>query len=319
MTTNSIETTHLELTYGMVKAVAGLDLAVRRGEIYGILGPNGAGKSTTVRILCTLLRPSAGTAVVAGHDVVQDPVAVRMRIGAALQSTSLDPLLTGRELLILQGRFYGMTANQVAARLEDLRDVLALDEALDRRIGTYSGGMKRRVDIVGALMANPEVLFLDEPTTGLDPESRRRIWREVKRLNAECGMTIVLTTQYLEEADVLADRVGIIAKGQLIAEGTPEQLKRSIGLDLIIIRGDQGNVRQIQHVLSGLPGIERIDSVGREVTVQVANGPAFVSSIAVRLAEAGVTVRDLTLRTPTLDDVFLKLTGAWMHDKEQAA
>src|ERR1700676_3244954 len=224
--------------FGSLTAVGGLDLEVRPGEIYGFLGPNGAGKSTLLRVLCTLLRPSAGRALVAGHDVVEEPQEVRFRIGAALQEAALDDRQSGRELLSLQGRLYGLRSSEIRIRLGEVLDLVDIGDAIDRRIGTYSGGMKRRLDLAAALMNNPEVLFLDEPTTGLDPTSRASVWSEVRRLNSELGMTIFLTTQYLEEADELADRVGIISRGRLVAEGPPEVLKRSIGQDTIVVEAE---------------------------------------------------------------------------------
>src|SRR5205814_570704 len=208
-------------TFDGVPAVDGLDLDIRQGEIYGFLGPNGAGKSTTVRVLCTLLAPSGGRAVVAGHDVAAEPGRVRLRIGVALQDAALDPKQTGEELLRLQGRLYGLTGREIDERLRHLTALVDIGDAVKRPIGTYSGGMRRRLDLAAALVHNPDVLFLDEPTTGLDPESRLRAWEEVQRLNDELGMTIFLTTQYLEEADELADRVGILNAGRLVAEATP--------------------------------------------------------------------------------------------------
>ena len=222
----AVLTTGLVRRFGSLTAVDGLNLEIRRGEIYGFLGPNGAGKSTLLRVLCTLLRPSAGRAVVAGYDVVDQPQEVRFRIGVALQEAALDDRQSGRELLSLQGRLYGLRSSEIRIRLNDVLDLVDIGDAIDRRIGTYSGGMKRRLDLAAALMHNPEVLFLDEPTTGLDPTSRASVWSEVRRLNAELGMTIFLTTQYLEEADELADRVGIISRGRLVAEGPPDVLKR---------------------------------------------------------------------------------------------
>ncbi|MEY2460497.1 MAG: type transport system ATP-binding protein, partial [Acidimicrobiaceae bacterium] len=213
-------------------AVEGLDLEITKGEIYGFLGPNGAGKSTTVRMLCTLLAPTGGRAMVAGHDVATDPGAVRLRIGAALQDVALDPKQTGTELLRLQGRLYGLSTRAIDRRVQQLGELIDLGDALDHRIATYSGGMKRRIDLAAALVHNPEILFLDEPTTGLDPISRARVWAEVRRLNEELGMTIFLTTQYLEEADELCGRVGIINKGRIVAEGSPDELKRAVGSDV---------------------------------------------------------------------------------------
>ena len=219
----------LQRSYGDHLAVAGVDLEVRPGEIYGFLGPNGAGKSTLVKVLCTLIAPTGGRARVLGHDVHTEPDAVRLRIGVALQEAALDLKQTGIELLQLQGRLYGLSKAEARQRMEDVRGLIDIGDALGQPIGTYSGGMKRRLDLAAALIHNPDLLFLDEPTTGLDPVSRMAVWDEVRRLNEHLGMTIFLTTQYLEEADELADRVGIIDRGRLVAEGTPDELKRSIG------------------------------------------------------------------------------------------
>src|SRR5215218_137595 len=238
----AIEAVDLERRFGEFTAVDKVNLKVREGEIYGFLGPNGAGKSTTVRMLCTLTGPSGGRATVAGHDVAKEPDAVRLRIGVALQSAALDNQQTGTELLRQQGRYYGLTGKEIAQRLEELSALIDLGDALDQRIKGYSGGMKRRIDLAAALIHNPEVLFLDEPTTGLDPVSRVKVWEEVRRLNTELGMTIFLTTQYLEEADTLADRVVIIDHGRIVAEDTPEALKRSIGSDLVLVRVDERSV-----------------------------------------------------------------------------
>jgi ABC-2 type transport system ATP-binding protein len=290
-------------------AVDGLDLSVRQGEIYGFLGPNGAGKSTTVRMLCTLLAPTAGRATVAGHDVVAEAGAVRLRIGVALQEAALDPKQTGAELLRLQGRLYGLSRRDTEVRLAELSQLVDLGDALERPIATYSGGMRRRLDLAAALVHNPSVLFLDEPTTGLDPVSRLRVWQEVRRLNRELGMTIFLTTQYLEEADELADRVGILSAGRLVAEGTPAELKQRIGTDVIVVTVD-GDPSAAVACLVPVDGVESAEPTGREVIVTVANGAQTIGPVAVALDSAGVVVRDLTLRTPTLDDVFLELTGS---------
>ena len=290
-------------------AVEGLDLEVARGEIYGFLGPNGAGKSTTVRMLCTLLAPTGGRAIVGGHDVAIEPGAVRLRIGAALQDVSLDPKQTGTELLRLQGRLYGLDRRAIDRRVRQLADLIELGDALDRRIATYSGGMQRRLDLAAALVHNPDILFLDEPTTGLDPVSRARVWAEVRRLNEELGMTIFLTTQYLEEADELAGRVGIMDKGRLVAEGTPEELKRSVGSDVIVARLD-GDATRFVRSLRRVRGVQSVEAHGNELVIATDNGSAAISPVAVALATHEVAVRDLTLRTPTLDDVFLDLTGS---------
>ena len=239
----------------------------RPGEIYGFLGPNGAGKSTTVRVLCTLLAADGGPATVAGYDVATQPEQVRLRIGVALQDAALDPKQTGIELLRLQGRLYGLHRRRDRpTRLDELGDLVDIGDALDRPIGTYSGGMKRRLDLAAALIHNPEVLFLDEPTTGLDPVSRVRVWEEVRRLNEELGMTIFLTTQYLEEADELADRVGIINDGRLVAEGTPDELKRAIGDDVIVVRVD-GDATAAGAAVEALDGVTGVEVHGDEISI----------------------------------------------------
>ena len=305
----------LRRTFGDVTAVDALDLEIRRGEIYGLLGPNGAGKSTTVKMLCTLLAPTGGQATVAGYDIATQPQQVRLNIGVALQEVALDPKQTGLELLRLQGRLYGLSKREVDQRLAELRSLVDIGDALERRIGTYSGGMQRRLDLAAALVHNPEVLFLDEPTTGLDPLSRARVWDEVRRLNEQLGMTILLTTQYLEEADELADRVGIVDAGRLVAEGTPTELKRRIGTDLVIVRID-GDAEAAKRALDGVYGVDTVEGHGRELTVSVAEGSASVGPIAIALHDAGVPVHDLTLRTPTLDDVFLELTGGHLTNND---
>jgi len=300
-------------TFADQRAVDGVDLEVPKGEIYGFLGPNGAGKSTVVRMLCTLLNPSEGVATVAGFDVVKQPERVRLHIGVALQEAALDEKQTGRELLHLQCRLYGLRPHEVEQRVADLAGLVDIGEALDRRIGTYSGGMKRRLDLAAALVHNPEVLFLDEPTTGLDPVSRATVWEEVRALNTELGMTIFLTTQYLEEADELAHRVGIIDHGRIVAEDTPEALKRSIGSDVIIVETD-GDCSAVEAAVRSVPSVEQVTSHGSEVTIMVQDGAATISPIAVALHNAHLTVRNLTLRTPTLDDVFLELTGGRIEE-----
>ncbi len=311
----AIDATGIERRFGSAVAVDGVDLAVRRGEIYGFLGPNGAGKSTTTRMLCTLTALNGGRATVAGYDVTRQPGQVRLRIGAALQSAALDIQQTGVELLRQQGRYYGLSRSDIESRLTELRDLVDIGDALDQRIKSYSGGMKRRVDLAAALIHNPEVLFLDEPTTGLDPAARAKVWDEVKRLNSILGMTIFLTTQYLEEADALADRVGIIDRGRIIAEGTPAELKRSIGADVVTVRVD--DVTLAASTIAALPGVDSVEVRGDEILAATADGPGTVSPIAVALAGDGVRVRSLTLREPSLDDVFLTLTG--QHLEGEAA
>ena len=313
--TSALHTQTLTRRFGDNTAVDGIDLDVAAGEIYGFLGPNGAGKSTTVRMLTTLLLPSAGSATVVGFDVRERADMVRLRIGVALQEAALDPKQTGRELLDLQGRLYGLDARQRRRRVDELLVLVDIGDAIDHRIGTYSGGMKRRLDLAAALVHDPEVLFLDEPTTGLDPSSRAAVWDEVRRLNTERGMTIFLTTQYLEEADALADRVGIIARGRIVAEGTPTQLKRSVGSDLIIVRCRPGDTQEVARILSTLDNLGTIEASADEVVIAVERGAKAISPVAVALSEAGITVEGLTLRTPTLDDVFLHVTGERMGEE----
>ena len=312
----AVQTRGIGRNFGDVKAVDAIDLNISKGEIYGFLGPNGAGKTTLVRMLITLLMPTAGSATVAGYDVVSEANEVRLRIGAALQEAALDLKQTGRELLRLQGRLYGLNRRELDTRLDDLAGLVDIGDALDRFVGTYSGGMKRRLDLAASLIHNPEVLFLDEPTTGLDPISRARVWEEVQRINKELSVTIFLTTQYLEEADALADRVGIINQGMLMAEGTPDDLKRSLGNDVIIAQVD-GQADAAKAAVVGLEGVVDVDSSGGEVIIQVVNGAAHISDVALALNARKVQVRELTLRTPTLDDVFLSVVGTRMEQEAE--
>jgi len=308
MSSAAVVTRGLVRRFGSLTAVDGLNLEVGRGEIYGFLGPNGAGKSTLLRVLCTLLRPSAGHAIVAGHDVVDEPQEVRFRIGVALQEAALDDRQSGRELLSLQGRLYGLTSSEIRIRLDDVLDLVDIGDAIDRRIGTYSGGMKRRLDLAAALMHNPDVLFLDEPTTGLDPISRASVWSEVRRLNAELGMTIFLTTQYLEEADELAHRVGIISRGRLVAEGPPDVLKRSVGQDFIVVDTEGAD----STALDALRNLEVVDGVSKKddrITISTYDSSVALNAVVIALSTTRLRVKNLTLRTPTLDDVFTELTG----------
>lgn len=308
----AVQTRGIGRNFGEVKAVDAIDLNISKGEIYGFLGPNGAGKTTLVRMLITLLLPTTGSATVAGRDVVSEANDVRLRIGAALQDAALDLKQTGREILRLQGRLYGLNRRELDTRLDELAGLVDIGDALDRFIGTYSGGMKRRLDLAASLIHNPEVLFLDEPTTGLDPISRARVWEEVQRINKELSVTIFLTTQYLEEADALADRVGIISQGRLMAEGTPAELKRSLGNDVIIVQVN-GEADAAKAAVDNLDGVVDVDSSDGEVIIQVVNGAAHISDVALALNERQVQVRELTLRTPTLDDVFLSVAGARME------
>ncbi len=313
----AVVTEKLRRSFDDLVAVDGIDLQVAAGEIYGFLGPNGAGKSTAVRMLTTLLMPTSGTAFVAGRDVIREPVEVRLRIGAALQDAALDPKQTGLELLRLQGRLYGLSGRDIDMRIGELESLIEIGDAIKRQVGTYSGGMKRRLDLAASLMHNPEVLFLDEPTTGLDPISRARVWDEVRRINRELGVTIFLTTQYLEEADALADRIGIITHGKLAIEGTPAALKRQLGSDVIVVRVD-GDAQEAKRAVESIAAIEAVDVYDEEVSIRVANGAGFISAVALALNESSIRVRELTLRTPTLDDVFLSVTGGRLQQEEAA-
>ncbi len=308
-----IEASGLERSFGDVHAVRGVDLSVRAGEIYGFLGPNGAGKSTVVKMLITLLAPSGGSARVLGHDIVAEADRIRLRIGTALQDASLDEKQSGREILRTQGELYGLTKPEIETRIGELSALIEVD-AIDRWIGTYSGGMRRRLDLAASLMHNPDMLFLDEPTTGLDPTSRTKVWDEVRALNEQFGTTIFLTTQYLEEADELADRVGIISAGKIVAEGTPDDLKRSIGADVITVRTDDPEAAA--SALGALDVVDKVERGPRALLVSVTDGAAAVAPVAVALDAAGVQVAELTLRTPTLDDVFLEMTGERIEVKE---
>jgi ABC-2 type transport system ATP-binding protein len=293
---------------GGVRAVAGIDVAVEPGEIYGFLGPNGAGKSTTVHMLTTLLPPTAGTATVAGHDIVQEGAKVRAAIGAALQEAALDPLLTGREHLRLQMALHGVRRHERPARADELLERVGLTLAADRKVKTYSGGMKRRLDLALALVHRPRVLFLDEPTTGLDPQSRTALWREVGRLAREEGVAVFLTTQYLEEADVLADRVGIIDHGRIVAEGSPRTLKDEIGRPTVeVVPADPEDGPAFARLLAGFG--ELTQTSGKGVAVRLQEGEYELADVVRALDAESLHVADLRLHAPSLDDVFLAKTG----------
>jgi ABC-2 type transport system ATP-binding protein len=304
----AIEVEGLVREFKGVRAVDGIDLHVSEGEIYGFLGPNGAGKSTTVLMLSTLLPLTAGSARVAGYDVAREGNKVRASIGAALQEAALDPYLTGREHLKLQGAMHGMARKERKRRGEELLERVGLEEAADRRVGGYSGGMKRRLDLALALLHGPETLFLDEPTTGLDPQSRTALWEEVARLTKQEGMTVFLTTQYLEEADQLADRVGIIDRGTIVAENTPEALKAEIGRPTVeATPQNQGELGAVEKVLSRFG--EPVVSDPESSAVRLGQGAGDLADVVRALDDAGLKVANLQLNQPSLDDVFLEKTG----------
>jgi ABC-2 type transport system ATP-binding protein len=305
----------LERAFDDVLAVQGVDLEVDEGEIYGFLGPNGAGKTTTVRMLTTLLLPTGGRATVAGHDVVREAREVRASIGVALQEAALDPLMTGRELVRLQATLQGIPGGEGRHRADDLLERVGLTGAADRRVGAYSGGMQRRLDLAAALVHQPRVLFLDEPTTGLDPVSRKTIWEEVQALNDE-GTTVFLTTQYLEEADQLADNVGIIDSGRIVAEGTPGALKAEIGNPHVQLQLEAGSIAEAEVVCAQigklLPPVD-----GRTILIEVENGAADIPRVVRALDDAGIGVGSLELVQPTLDDVFVAKTGYHLEREEE--
>ncbi|MEI8023410.1 MAG: ATP-binding cassette domain-containing protein [Actinomycetota bacterium] len=301
--------------FGDVQAVKGINLEVKAGEIFGFLGPNGAGKSTVVRMLTTLLRPTSGTAHVAGFEVVKDADKVRRSIGVALQDAAIDPLMTGAELLALQAVLYGIPSAMMKKRADELLERVGLTAAASRRVSTYSGGMRRRLDLALSLIHQPTVLFLDEPTTGLDPMSRLTLWEEVRRLNKE-GTTVMLTTQYLEEADQLADRIAIIDHGRIVREGKPVDLKASVGAPTLIIKTNIDQTEKAKTVLSTFgdlrPGAEGALGVG------LRGGAAQVTDVVRKLDEAGVHVQHLEINEPSLDDVFAEATGYRLEGSDNA-
>jgi len=293
---------------GGIEAVRGLDLTVGAGEVFGFLGPNGAGKTTTVRMLCTLLPPTAGSATVAGLDVVNKASQVRKRIGVALQEIGLDPVQSGRELLELQCGLYGITGKRGRERASELLELVGLTEAAERRTKTYSGGMKRRLDLASALVHSPEVLFLDEPTNGLDPASRLTIWEEVRRINRDCA-TVFLTTQYLEEADRLCDRLAIIDNGRIVAAGTPHELKANLGHDVVSVSLNGADPTAAEAALASLPGLERVLPEPDALALYVEDGAGSIVEIVRRLEAERISVGAISVARPSLDDVFLQATG----------
>ena len=305
---HGIEAEGLVREFKDVRAVDGIDLVVAPGEIYGFLGPNGAGKSTTVHMLTTLLPPTAGRATVAGYDVLKQGPLVRKAIGAALQEAALDPLLTGRDHMRLQTALHGMPRAERSARGDELLERVGLTGAADRRIRTYSGGMKRRLDLALALVHHPRILFLDEPTTGLDPQSRNALWAEVGRLAKEEGVTVFLTTQYLEEADVLADRVGIIDHGHIVAEGTPQSLKAEIARPTVeVVPADPENRDRFAATLARFGEIVQLSP--DSVSVRCEHDEYDLAEIIRALDAENLHFANLQLHAPSLDDVFLEKTG----------
>jgi ABC-2 type transport system ATP-binding protein len=311
-----IETHNLRKTFksrrGAVEAVAGVDLDVKKGEIFGFLGPNGAGKTTTLRMLSTLLPPTSGEATVAGFDLRREPAKVRYVIGYVSQEGSSAPEVPGRTELVMQGRLYGMSKQRAIARAAELIESLELADCADRPTKTYSGGQKRRLDIGIGLMHLPQLLFLDEPTTGLDPQSRARMWDEVRRLR-DTGTTVFLTTHYLEEADALADRIGIIDQGKIVALGTPDELKRQVAGDVVVVGTEHASERVLE-LLQGQSFVREATSADNLVRLYVDRGETAMPQIIRVLDSAGIPLASLSLNRPSLDDVFLRQTGRSLRE-----
>ena len=300
----------LRKRYGDVQALDGVSFAVREGEIFGLLGPNGAGKSTTVRVLVTLTRPDDGSASVAGHDVVREAGGVRHAIGYVPQESGIDRRATGRENLLLQGRVYGMSGRALRERVDQLLEIVGITEAADRIVQGYSGGMRRRLDVALGLVHRPRVLFLDEPTTGLDPEARVAMWEEVGRLAKNESLTILLTTHYLEEADELADRLAIVSQGKVIVEGTPRELKSRLSGDAVHVELANGQVEDARQVLERMHApVETTLADGRTLVSRVSDGGHALPGIMSALAAAGIPVAAVSVHRPSLDDVYLHYTG----------
>ncbi|MDA1188724.1 MAG: ATP-binding cassette domain-containing protein [Chloroflexi bacterium] len=315
MSTNShtVEVENLVKIYpGDIKAVGGINFSVGNGEFFGLLGPNGAGKSTTLKILGTLLKKTSGRVAVAGFDIDKHSMDIRRSIGFAMQEVGLDDLSTGRDFLITQGLLYDLPRSKSKARAEELLEIVGLTEAAKRKVGTYSGGMRRRLDLIGALMHSPPLLFLDEPTTGLDPQSRLAIWNHLEQLNRE-GITIILTTQIMEEADRLCKRIAIIDQGIIVAQGTSKELKTDFGGDVVTLaigtELDAGLTEKAKGLLAGREYVSEVVANGAELTVTVRNGNAVVADLVSVLGENQIPITNLAVSSPTLDDVFLKHTG----------
>jgi ABC-2 type transport system ATP-binding protein len=306
---DAIVAEELSKRYRAVQALAGLSFAVREGEVFALLGPNGAGKTTTVRVLTTLTKPDAGHAFVAGHDVLRHPNRARRAFGYVPQESGVDLDGTGRENLMLQGRIHNMGGGALHERVGELLELVGLADAADRIVRGYSGGMKRRLDIALGLVHRPSVLFLDEPTTGLDPEARVAMWDEVQRLAAQETLTILLTTHYLEEADRLADRVAIVSRGQVVVEGEPEELKHGLQGDAVTVELEDGEVERAAEVVAGFEGARETLVEGRHVRARVPNGARAVPALLSMLEYAGIDVASVTTARPSLDDVYLHYTG----------
>jgi ABC-2 type transport system ATP-binding protein len=306
---SAIEVDGLTKSYGAVDALDGVSFSVGEGEVFGLLGPNGAGKSTTVRVLVTLTKPDGGSATVAGHDVGRDPNAVRRAIGYVPQESGVDRFATGRENLELQGRIQGMGGRDLRTRADELLELVGIADAANRVVRGYSGGMKRRLDVAMGLVHRPRVLFLDEPTTGLDPEARVAMWSEVGRLAQQESLTILLTTHYLEEADELADRLVIVSRGQVVARGTPAELKATLRGDAVQVDVASGVAERAQAVLAAAGATPDTILDGRTIITRVEDGGRALPGLLAALDSAGITVERVSVSRPSLDDVYLHYTG----------
>ncbi|HEY3477805.1 MAG TPA: ATP-binding cassette domain-containing protein [Streptomyces sp.] len=305
---------------GGVRALDGMGITVAAGTVFGLLGPNGAGKSTTVKILTTLARPDSRSASVAGHDALRHPDRVRRAIGVVAQKSGADPVATGRENLILQGRLYGVRGAALGRRADELLDRFDLTEAAGRMVKTYSGGMQRRLDVALGLMHRPQVLFLDEPTTGLDPEARSAMWEEISRLAGDEGLTILLTTHYLEEADRLAERIAIVDRGRVVAEGTPDELKGELRGDAVHVElretPEAVDAHLLATALGEFAGVREVTVVGRRLSARADDGPAAVPHVLTVLEQQGASVASVTVARPSLDDVYLRYAGRRFSEAE---
>ncbi|MBI2077057.1 MAG: ATP-binding cassette domain-containing protein [Euryarchaeota archaeon] len=314
----AISTQRLVKHYGDVKAVDGVDLSVERGELYGFLGPNGAGKTTTISILSTMLKPTSGAASVAGFDVLTRPYDVRRRIGIVFQDPSLDEELTGRENMVFHARLYKVPRAQRDRRIDDLLAMVDLVDRQHSRVKEYSGGMRRRLELARGLLHDPEVLFLDEPTLGLDPQTRNHIWDYIRRLNQERGVTMMLTTHYMEEADALCHRIGIIDKGRIVAEGTPSDLKSQLGGDVVHVKVQAAN-GAVADALKALPFVRTVTAMNAGVQLEVQHGESAIPKVMDAVREAGGVVESISLKKPTLNDVFVKHTGREIREEDMDA
>jgi ABC-2 type transport system ATP-binding protein len=317
--TNAIEADGLIKNYGEVRALDGLSFSVESGTVFGLLGPNGAGKSMTVKVLTTLAHPDEGKASVASHDVLREPSRVRRSIGVVAQRSGVDRDLTGRENVKLQGHLQGIRGRELDRRVDALLEQLGLADAARRVARTYSGGMQRRLDIAMGLVHGPRVLFLDEPTTGLDPEVRAAMWREIDRLKADEGLTILLTTHYMEEADQLASRVAIVDRGRVVAEGSPAELKASLNGEAVHVELDGANVNgNVEAAMQDVPGLREVLVEGRALHARVDDGARAVPAVLAALDSHSVPVATVTVARPSLDDVYLRYAGRSFAEADKA-